>query len=136
MICAIAIGGGWYALCNSPLDSNPFVSGESIAGGFEQRQIVWHSNDYEWKKKMPLTITGRRLDGPSAPRISDYATNTFVPGKGSFIVSGVTLPTLGCWKITGHYNSQELSQDLTIVVKIGLILRANLNHNCQVFCSR
>jgi hypothetical protein len=88
--------------------------------GFEQRKIVWFSRDFDWKmKKMPLAITGRRLDGPSAPLIFDGASNAFISGKGSFIVSEVTLPTLGCWEITGHYKSQELSQDLTFVVKIG-----------------
>ena len=87
--------------------------------GFEQRKIVWFSSAYDWKKKMPLTITGRRLDGPSAPLIFDFASNAFISGKGYFIVSALTLPTMGCWEITGHYKSQELSQELTFVVKIG-----------------
>jgi len=88
--------------------------------GYEQRKIVWFSSDYDWKMKtMPLTITGRRLDGPSTPLIFDGASNAFISDKGSFIVSALTLPTLGCWEITGHYKSQELTQNLTFVVKIG-----------------
>jgi hypothetical protein len=85
--------------------------------GFKQPKIVWFSSGYDSQQEPhpSLTITGRRLDGPSAPLIFHGANNAFIPGKGSFIPSSVTLPTLGCWEITGHYKGQ----DVTFVVRIG-----------------
>jgi len=81
-----------------------------------QPKIVWFSSGYDWKKepRPSLTITGRRLDGPSAP-LTFQVNNAFIPEKGSFITSSVTLSTLGCWEIAGHYKDQ----DLKFVVKIG-----------------
>ncbi len=83
--------------------------------GYLQNKIVWFSSEFPGLEEPhpTLTITGRRLDGPSAPLIFNDANGAF--GKSAFITSSVTLPTRGCWEITGHYKGQ----DLTFVVQIG-----------------
>ena len=94
--------------------------GRWVAGRYEHRKIVWFSSEYDMHREPDpsLTITGRRLDGPSEPLIF-HTSNAYIPGRGSFIPSNVTLPTLGCWEITGHYKGQ----DLTFVVDTGNKLR-------------
>jgi hypothetical protein len=84
--------------------------------GHEVPKISWWSAGYDWQKEPnpSLTITGRRLDGPSAPLIFDGVSNAYIEGRGSFMPSSVHLPTLGCWEITGHYKGT----DLTFVVKV------------------
>ncbi len=59
----------------------------------------------------PLTITGKRLDGP-APSF----TETYLGGGGfpdddenAMIMGGIEIPVFGCWEIKGHYRDQELS---------------------------
>jgi hypothetical protein len=69
-----------------------------------QDKLTWHSLDpgFSWKDQ-PLTVTGKRLDGP-APRFTEI--EPLYPGTG--IVGGISIPVFGCWEITGHYNDQEL----------------------------
>jgi len=79
--------------------------------GYRQPKIVWFSSVYDWKEGVhpPLTITGRRLDGASEPLIFHGANNAFISGKGPFITSSVTLPSLGCWQITAQYKDQGIA---------------------------
>jgi hypothetical protein len=67
-------------------------------------KIAWFSLDpgFSWKDR-PLTVTGKRLDGP-APRFTE--TEPLYPGTG--IIGGISIPVFGCWEITGHYKDQEL----------------------------
>src|SRR5580692_4806600 len=62
-------------------------------------KIAWFSLDpgFSWKDR-PLTVTGKRLDGP-APRFTE--TEPLYPGTG--IIGGISIPVFGCWEITGHY---------------------------------
>ena len=78
-----------------------------------RQKVFWWSEGYDWRKENPpeLTITGKRLDG-SAPLLStDEHPNAGWTGDSNhaFMVHGIFIPTLGCWKITGHYKSEELS---------------------------
>jgi hypothetical protein len=57
----------------------------------------------------PLTVTGRRLDTLAPPLTSDRANNGWVHQNQPFMVTGINLPTLGCWEITGHYKDQDLT---------------------------
>jgi hypothetical protein len=51
---------------------------------------------------MKLTITARRLDAPTPPpEIS--AGPTFNRDWKAFMLGGISLPTPGCWEITGRY---------------------------------
>lgn|SRR5262249_54173531 len=78
------------------------------------RQVVfWWSEGYDWRKENPpeLTITGKRLDGSAPPLATDEHPNAGWTGDSNhpFMVHGIFIPTVGCWKITGRYKEQELS---------------------------
>ena len=67
-----------------------------------------------WWRGVPgmLTITGTRLDAP-APRVRSHVPNGY--GRSGFQPSGVTFPTQGCWKVTGHVGRTRL-KFVTLVV--------------------
>ena len=78
---------------------------------FRQKLFYWRQG-YDWEKepKPPLTITGKRLDAQAPPLMVDP------PGGGyreedwkSFMITGINLPTLGCWEITARYQEDDLS---------------------------
>ena len=56
-------------------------------------------------KGVPLTIKGKRLDGPAPSFIE---TNEFFDYNPGGIVGGISIPAYGCWEITGHYDDQEV----------------------------
>lgn len=77
------------------------------------QKLFWWSEGYDWRKENPpnLTMSGKRLDGPAPPLSADPLANAGWTGDPdhSFIVDGIFIPTLGCWKITGRFHGQELS---------------------------
>ena len=57
-----------------------------------------------------LAVTGRRLDGPApVARSGPPATNGYHPDFHWAMLTGVTLPTPGCWEITGRYEDRALT---------------------------
>ena len=73
--------------------------------GYLIPKIVWGSNTSDLDNS--LTITGRRLDAASRPLVFEGANLGFV-GGGKFIVSAFSVPTLGCWEVTGHFRGADL----------------------------
>ena len=78
-------------------------------------KISWGSVDYDWRTepRPNLTVTGKRLDGPAPPPLLMPMTN-IVPGPGpnagpGSMLSGIYVPTPGCWEITGEYKDEKLS---------------------------
>ena len=76
---------------------------------FRQKLFFWRQG-YDWRKDpQPISVvTGRRLDSPASPLLSDDHANNGAGG----IVTGINLPTLGCWEIKAHY----IDGDLTFVI--------------------
>src|SRR6266404_3467451 len=75
-------------------------------------KISWGSVDYYWRKepRPNLTLTGRRLDGEAPPLLLMPMTNIAGPNaRHGFMLSGVYVPTPGCWEITGEYRGEKLS---------------------------
>ena len=70
----------------------------------------------KWGTKFPwwpvisghLTITARRLDGPSAG-FRSRVTGPARVGKASFISSGLYWPAPGCWQVTGSVSGRSLT---------------------------
>lgn len=73
-------------------------------------KTFWGSVDFDWKSENPplLKVTGRRLDGDAPPLRTLRSTNAF-PGPAAAMLSGVYVPTPGCWEITGEYKGEKLS---------------------------
>jgi hypothetical protein len=62
------------------------------------------------EKLEPLTISGKRLDGPAPSFTSTFGNISFLPDNDdAMIMGGVNIPTFGCWEITGQYHDQTLS---------------------------
>jgi hypothetical protein len=78
-----------------------------------RQKLFWWREGYDWHndKQPMLKVTGKRLDSPAPPLGTDEHANA---GWGDdpdhpFIVVGIDIPTLGCWKITGRFEDAELS---------------------------
>jgi hypothetical protein len=94
----IPIDGRWHSL--------PYTEGK----GYTQKVVFWNES-YDWQTEaVPgLTLSGRQLDGDALTFVADHATNGYHPEVGSFILTGVEIPSLGCWELTGHYRDAELT---------------------------
>jgi hypothetical protein len=73
-------------------------------------KTLWMSADFSWDREWrpKLRVTGRRLDGDAPPLRTLPPTNAF-PCPTVAMLSGVYVPTPGCWEITGDYKGQKLS---------------------------
>lgn len=56
-----------------------------------------------------LSVTARRLDGDAPTVTAPPANNGGRADTGTFMVTGLTLPTPGCWEITAEYRGATLS---------------------------
>ena len=78
-----------------------------------RQKLFWWSEGYDWRLENPpgLTVTGERLDAPAAPLATDEHANAGWTNDRdhAFMVAGIFIPTVGCWKITGHYKGETLS---------------------------
>jgi hypothetical protein len=72
------------------------------------RRCEWWRQGYDFRTEpIPkLKVTGRRLDSPAAPLITELKN---VAGSMPCMMVGINFPTLGCWEITGHYGDDELT---------------------------
>jgi hypothetical protein len=74
-------------------------------------KIFWFrlGYDYRTEPQPDLKVSGKRLDGPAPPLLTfDHATNAIMGNVGSML-TGVYVPTPGCWEITGDYKGVKLS---------------------------
>ena len=78
-----------------------------------RQKLFWWSEGYDWRTKNPpeLTVIGIRLDGPAPPITTDEHANAGWTNDRDhpFMIAGIFIPTLGCWKITAQYKGEELS---------------------------
>jgi hypothetical protein len=72
-----------------------------------------------WWRGLPgrLRITGRRLDASAPPLRSDVPEGY---GETGFVATGLTFPTVGCWKVVGRLGPASL----TFVVEVSKVGRA------------
>ena len=74
-------------------------------------KVFWWREGYVWTEEPEpeLAISARQLDGDAVVEKSVRATNGYHPDYGSFMLTGIELPALGCWEITGEYDDNTLS---------------------------
>jgi hypothetical protein len=69
-----------------------------------------YSDKLPWHKTPgvtgPLTIKGKRLDGPAPFFVETNEPFAYNPDG---IVGGISIPAYGCWQITGHYDDQDMT---------------------------
>ena len=96
---ALRPDGKWYAL---PLGGQ----------GYSQKLVWWREGYVGTSELQPaLKITGKQLDGTKTFAVAGAtnAQSSDFGGNGWAIMSGVEIPALGCWEITGEYGGQKLS---------------------------
>jgi hypothetical protein len=78
---------------------------------FRQKLFWWREGYDLHNYQPPLKVTGKRLDSPAPPLATDeHANGSWTDDRDHpFIVVGIDIPTLGCWKITGRFENGELS---------------------------
>ena len=79
--------------------------------GFRQKVFWWYPGfDGRVEAQPDLNVTGRRLDGPESFVHAVPATNAHhVDFGGWTILTGIDVPTPGCWELTGTYRGQTVS---------------------------
>lgn len=81
--------------------------------GLTQKTFWWSTDWVPEADPFPaITVVGTRLDG-SGTFTAGPATNATIDGRDAMLV-GVTVPTPGCWRLTGTY----LDATLSIVVDV------------------
>jgi len=91
-------------------------NGNSANGrGYTEKLIFWRKG-FNWRTEMEpkLVVTVKRLDGDAPIVTVAHANAVFVTGNRPAMMSLIKIPTAGCWEITAHYNSHNL----TFVVSI------------------
>jgi hypothetical protein len=83
--------------------------------GYSQKIFLWRKGySAEAEPRPKISITGERLDSPPLTFTASGGTNAFGADIGEVMLIGVTIPSLGCWKITGKYANAVL----TFVIRV------------------
>lgn len=92
-------GGTWWALPHNK-------------SGYGQKVFWWSEHfDVSTNSYPPFTVIIEQLDADAPPSpivVAEEATNASAD-FGTAMLTGVEIPALGCWKITGRYQDAELS---------------------------
>ena len=96
-----------------PLKAPSEVSSELDPDGSLSFKFPWWGAG---RASGPLTITGRRLDGP-APPFEDSSGSGFSATR-DFQASAITLPRAGCWQITGSAGEAHLTFVINVVDRV------------------
>jgi len=79
------------------------------ADGFGQKTFWWSARwDVNSELQPAISVTGRRLDEQGSFSTSGLGTNAGAD-FGVAMLIGVTVPTAGCWRLTGTYRGVTLS---------------------------
>jgi hypothetical protein len=98
--------GAWNQLPNG---GDTSVAARDSSGPYQDKSFWWSTAFNVSEDSTPaLRVTGRRLDGPAPAAHSSGATNA-IADLGPSMLTGLTVPTSGCWELTGHYRDHELS---------------------------
>jgi hypothetical protein len=79
---------------------------------FRQKSPWWREGYGGHASPEPnLTVTGERLDAVAPPLLTDHASSVWEEHKPDqpFMMTGLNVPTVGCWRVTGHYVGHDLS---------------------------
>lgn len=100
--------GIWHVL---PIDSKGRIAHAPRDIAAYSQKLAWYREGYDWhsdpqRERPMLKVTGERQDAPAPPLEAHANAVTASP---PYIMVGIGIPTLGCWKITGRFEDTELS---------------------------
>lgn len=106
-------GGFWYgtnALWTDLRSDNIWHGLPKSDAGYGNKIALWHEGYSQAAEPQPeITLSARQLDGKAVVEPHVYGTNAYHPDYGQFMMTGIELPTLGCWEITAEYRKATLS---------------------------
>jgi hypothetical protein len=77
---------------------------------YTTKLVFWRRGFDARKEPEPkLIVTGKRLDGDAASVAVSHANAVFVTGNTPAMMTGIDIPTAGCWELTGHYKGHTLT---------------------------
>jgi hypothetical protein len=86
------------------------------AAGYSQKVFWWRQGySMDAEPSPQLTVSGKRLDAStssSAAGASAFETSHATNASADFgqaMLTGIEIPSPGCWEITGHYGGHQLS---------------------------
>jgi hypothetical protein len=80
-------------------------------------KLTFWRRGFDWRKETEpkLIVTAKRLDGDAPSVAVADAHAVFIPSRNAAgIMTGISIPTAGCWEITAHYAGHRL----TFVVEV------------------
>jgi hypothetical protein len=79
-------------------------------GGYATKLVFWRRG-FDWRKEPEpdLILTARRVDGDAPSVAVAHANAVFVTGNTPAMMSGIRIPTAGCWEVSGHYGGRTLT---------------------------
>jgi hypothetical protein len=100
--------GIWHVL---PIDSKGRIAHAARDIAEYSQKLAWYREGYDWhsdpqRDRPMLKVTGERQDAPAPPLEAHANAVTDSP---PYIMVGIGIPTVGCWKITGRFEDTELS---------------------------
>ena len=83
---------------------------DNLNGKGHVTKLVFWRRGFDWRTEHEpaLTITGRRLDGDAPPVSSSHANAVFTTDQPA-MMTGIAIPSAGCWELTARYNGHQLS---------------------------
>ena len=75
-------------------------------------KLTFWRRGFDWRKETEpkLIVTGKRLDGDGPSVAVADAHAVFIPSRDAAgIMTGISIPTSGCWEITAHYAGHRLA---------------------------
>lgn len=79
------------------------------SGGLSQKVFLWsQAYNADAEPSPALSLAANRLDSAAAPILVSNATNARAD-FGQAMLVGLTLPSAGCWEVTGQYKGHNLS---------------------------
>ena len=98
----------WTSLRKDGLWRGYWVTEDGVERKIYRDKVFWWRKGYDWRTENPpqLKVSGRRLDAPAAPFNVEQATNAFM--RNPAMLTGVDIPSVGCWEVTGDYKGDKL----------------------------
>ena len=89
----------------------------SVEGNYAYfNKLPWFHQAFP-KDHGPLTITGKRLDGPAPSFTETDEITSWGRDKTGIegLMGGINISVFGCWLVTGHYKDEEISFTVWVV---------------------
>ncbi len=106
-------GGFWYGSNELWIDLRANGTWHGLPksdAGYVNKIALWSESYGQTMELQPeITLSARQLDGDAVVEPHVHGTNAYHPDYGHFMMTGIELPTLGCWEITVEYRGTSLS---------------------------